>query len=140
MIVSERKFDGRRIGRIVKLLGMLSKLADAMGIDDDGDEPAAATIEQLPQPLALRERGRRRGRPPADVTYDTADAETLRASISTVAGEGGTKAEMIDKILGVFGALNPSAVQNEFAKVGITLGMSLIKKQLGLWRKRRQQS
>ncbi len=137
--MSERKFDGRRIARIVKLLGVLSKLADAMGIDDDGDEPAAAGIEQPPQPLAMRQLGPRRGRPPANVTYDTADVEAVRAFVGTVAGKGGTKAEMIDKIFGVFGALNPSTVQSEFAKVGISLALSLVKKQLGQWRKRRQE-
>ena len=137
--MSEKTFDGRRIGRVIKLLGVLNKLADALGIDDDDDKPAAASIKHEPQPLALRERGSRRGRPPAAETYDTADAETLRSFVGTAAASGGTKAEMIDKILGSLGALNPSVVQSEFAKAGITIGLALIKRQLGLWRKRRQE-
>lgn len=143
--MAERKrFDGRWIrlmGRLGKAVVEHPEIIDVIEglVGGDGDA-TKASIEQQPQALELRERGPRRGRPRReDAVYDTADVEHLRAAISTVKGEGGTKAEMIDKILATFGAVNPTTVQNEFAQVGITVALSLIKRQLGLWRKRRQE-
>ena len=142
-MAEKKRFDGRWIrlmGRLGKAVVEHPEIIDVIeGLVGGDGEPAKASIEQSPQPLALRERGRRPGRPPVDVTYDTADVDTLRAFIGTTASQGGTKAEMIDKILASLGALNPSVVQSEFARAGITVGLSLIRRQLGLWRKWRQQ-
>ena len=129
------------MGRLGKAVIEHPEIIDVIeGLVGADDEPEAVIVPQQPQALAVRERGSRRGRPPAAETYDTADAETLRSFVGTAAASGGTKAEMIDKILGSLGALNPSVVQSEFAKAGITIGLSLIRRQLGLWRKRRKQS